>query len=122
MNNQISERNKEDVEILAQARDEISNAMKAGTTPDTRLLEALASRLAGIRVDVPEQLRLMLDAVRFFYLSGHAFSGLPIAQRARALAVESADANLTIDALLLVGVCAADTGDLPTAMEAYSDS
>ena len=121
MNNRISERNKEDVEILAQARDEISNAMKAGTTPDTRLLEALASRLAGIRVDVPEQLRLMLDAVRFFYLSGHAFSGLPIAQRARALAVESADANLTIDALLLVGVCAADTGDLPTAMEAYSD-
>ena len=112
----------EDITLLAQARDEISVALKKGSVADARLIEALANRLANIRVDVAEQLGLMLDAVRFFYLTGHAFTGLPIAQRARSLAVESADLNATIDSLLLVGVCAADTGDFPTAMEAYADA
>ena len=112
----------EDQALLVQARNEISRALKHGTASDPRLVEALASRLATIRVDVPEQIRLMLDAVRFCYLSGHAFAGLPIAQLARSLATESANANATLDSLLLIGVCAADTGGLPTAMEAYADA
>ena len=111
----------EDKVLLEQAREKISNALAKGAASDPRLIEALALRLASIRVDVPQQLALMLDAVRFFYLSGHAFTGLPIAQRARLLAVESADSSMTIDSLLLIGVCAADTGGFPTAMEAYAD-
>ena len=112
----------EDHDLLVHARGAISNALKTGIASDPRLVEVLATSLATIRVDVPEQLRLMLDAVRFFYLSGHAFTGLPIARRARSLAVESADSSASLDSLLLIGVCAADTGDLPTAMEAYADA
>ena len=122
MNFPSADRPTEDQALLDQARKEISLAQKNGTASDPRLVEALASRLAHIRVDVPEQLRLMLDAVRFFYLSGHAFTGLPIAQRARSLAVESANSNAMFDSLLLIGVCAADSGGLPTAMEAYADA
>ena len=107
--------------LLAKAKDAITNAVRNGATADLALVEALALRLAIVRIDIPEQLRLMLDAVRYFYLSGRAFTGLPIAQRARALAVESADSSTAVDALLLIGVCAADAGDLPTAMEAYAD-
>ena len=112
----------EHLALLKQADAQISLALKDGAASDPRLIEVLASQLATIRVDVPNQLRVMLDAVRFFYLSGQAFTGLPIAQKARSLAVEVADATATFDALLLVGVCAADTGGLPTAMEAYADA
>ena len=112
----------DDKTLLSQANARISLALKDGAASDSRLIEVLASQLSTIRVDVPEQLRLMLDAVRFFYLSGQAFTGLPIAQKARSLAVEVADSKSTFDALLLVGVCAAETGGLPIAMEAYADA
>ena len=111
-----------DMSLLKQAAVQISLALKDGAASDPRLIEVLALQLATIRVDVSEQLRLMLDAVRFFYISGQAFTGLPIAQRARSLANEVADPKATFDALLLIGVCAADTGGLPTAMEAYADA
>ena len=113
---------RDDQLLLGQAKREITGALASGSVSDARLVEALALRLADIRLDVPEQLRLMLNAVRFFYLSGHAFTGLPIAQRARTLAVEVGDANAAFDSLLLTGVCAADTGGLPIAMEAYADA
>jgi putative two-component system response regulator len=112
----------EEAALLEEARKEISGALGSGTSSDPRLIEALATRLAGVRGNVPEQLKLMLDAARYLYFSGRAFSGLQIAQLARSLAVESADSLTTIDALLAIGVCAADTGGLPTAMEAYSDA
>jgi putative two-component system response regulator len=112
----------EDLALLKEANSHISRALADGAASDPRLIEVLAFRIADMRCDVSEQLRLMLDAVRFFYISGQAFTGLPIAQRARTLAVESADAVASFDALLLVGVCAADTGGLSTAMEAYADA
>ena len=112
----------QDSALLREAKSQISRALKDGVASDPRLIEVLASQLASMRIDVPEQLRLMLDAVRFFYISGQAFAGMPIAQKARALAIEFADSTATFDALLLVGVCAADTGGLPTAMEAYADA
>ena len=112
----------EEKALLRQANAEISLALKDGVASDPRRIEVFASQLAHLRIDVPEQLRLMLDAVRFFYVSGQPFTGLPIAQKARTLAVETADSKATFDALLLVGVCAADTGGLPTAMEAYADA
>ncbi len=112
----------EEKALLRRANAEISLALKDGVASDPGRIEVFASQLANLRIDVPEQLRLMLDAVRFFYVTGQPFTGLPIAQKARTLAVETADSKATFDALLLVGVCAADTGGLPTAMEAYADA
>ncbi len=112
----------QDSALLREANVQISRALKDGVASDSRLIEVLASQLASMRSDVPEQLRLMLDAVRFFYVSGQAFTGLPIAQKARALAVENSDATTAFDALLMVGVCAADSGGLAVAMEAYADA
>ena len=113
---------KDDAEQLAHATAAIAQAFATGVCSDISKLELLASQLADIRVDIPRQLTSMLDAVRFLYVSGHAFSGLVIAQKAQALGLECAQSALTGDALLLIGVCSADTGDLATAMEAYASA
>lgn len=109
-------------ELLSEARALIGAALRDGSTSDPRLLEALALQLHSLREDVPEQLKLMLDAGRFFYVSGQAFRGIPIAQKARSLGLEVGESGLTTDALILIGVCSADSGGLPTAMEAYADA
>ena len=112
----------DDVEQLAEAKLTIARAFATGICSDPKKLEAVASKLADIRVDIPQQLASMLDAVRFLYVSGHAFGGLVVAQKAQSLGLESAQSALTGDAQLLIGVCSADTGDLATAMEAYASA
>ena len=112
----------EDKIVFNQAHSVISLALSEGTCADPRLMEALALQLEKIRIDVPAQLKLMLDAVRFFYVSGQAFRAIPIAQKARALGLESSEPNATLDALIALGICCADSGGLPDAMEAYSDA
>ena len=112
----------EDLALLKEANIQISLALKDGAVSDLRLIEVLASRLADIRIDVPEQLRLMLNAVRFLYVSGQAFRAIPIAQKARALGLETSQPKATLDALIALGICSADTGSLPDAMEAYADA
>ena len=79
-------------------------------------------QLASIRVDVKLQLKLMLDAVRYLYISGQAFRAIPIAQKARALGLETSQSEATLDALIALGICSADSGGLPDAMEAYADA
>ena len=118
----ISNLESEDKELLNQANSVITRAMLEGTCADPRLLEALALQLALIRVDVPLQLKLMLDAVRFLYVSGQAFRAVPIAQKARALGLEASQPALTLDALIALGICSADSGGIPDAMEAYADA
>ncbi|MBL8512869.1 MAG: HD domain-containing protein [Betaproteobacteria bacterium] len=108
--------------IFEQAGRIIPDALRTGATSDPALVESLARQMAAVRVDLPLQLKLLLDAVRFFYVSGQPIRGLPIAVAARKLALEIAAADDLLDALLLIGVCAADTGSLPTAMEAYADA
>lgn len=112
----------EDKSLFNQANSIISRAVSEGVCADPRLMEALAAQLASIRVDVPAQLKLMLDAVRFLYVSGQAFRAIPIAQKARALGLESSQSKQTFDALLALGICSADSGGLPDAMEAYADA
>lgn len=112
----------EDKTLFYQANSVISSALREGTCADLRLMEALAMQLAAIRIDVPAQLKLMLDAVRFLYVSGHAFRAIPIAQKARALGLETAQPKATLDALIALGICSADSGGLPDAMEAYADA
>ena len=108
--------------LLKQAEEQISLALKTGVSADARLLEALALQLYDIDGDKVQRLGLMLDAARFFYISGKADRGLVIAEKTRRFALEVADASSSSIALMLIGVCAADTGNLPLAMEAYADA
>ena len=63
----------------------------------------------------------MLDAARFFYVTGRPEVGIRVAEAAKTYAVETAQIGPTISACSLVGICSADTGDLPKAMESYAD-
>lgn len=112
----------EDKALFNQANSVISLALRDGACADLRLMEALAMQLANIRIDVPAQLKLMLDAVRYLYVSGQAFRAIPIAQKARALGLEASQPKATLDALIALGICSADSGGLPDAMEAYADA
>ncbi|MBL8523871.1 MAG: hypothetical protein JNN20_09290, partial [Betaproteobacteria bacterium] len=108
--------------IFNQASSVISQAIRDGACSDLRLMEALALQLGTVRVDVEAQLKLMLDAVRFLYVSGQAFRAIPIAQKARSLGLETSQPKATLDALIALGICSADSGGLPDAMEAYADA
>lgn len=112
----------DDKALFIQADNAISRALREGNCADLSLLETLAMQLATIRVDVPAQLKLMLDAIRFLYVSGQAFRAIPIAQKARALGLEASEPKATLDALIALGICSADSGGLPAAMEAYADA
>jgi putative two-component system response regulator len=112
----------EDKALFNQANSVISLALAEGTCADPQQFEALALKLATIRVDVRAQLKLMLDAVRFLYVSGQAFRAIPIAQKARTLGLEASEPKVTLDALIAIGICSADSGGLPDAMEAYADA
>ena len=112
----------DDKTLFNQANSVISLALREGKCSDLSLLEAHAMQLAKIRVDVSAQLQLMLAAVKFLYVSGQAFRAIPIAQKARSLGLETAQPNATLDALIALGICAADSGGLPDAMEAYADA
>ena len=112
----------EDKALFNQASTVISAAVGTGACADQRLLEALAMQLGNIRVDVPAQLKLMLDAVRFLYVSGNGFRAIAIAQKARSLGLEASQPKATMDALIALGICSADSGGLPAAMEAYADA
>ena len=107
---------------LQKAEELISCALKTGTCADANLLLKLALELETFDVDKQRQLKLMLDAARFFYISGKPDVGLTLGINARELAVATADATSAATALTLIGICAADTGNLPMAMEAYSDA
>ncbi len=106
---------------LFQAEKLIIDAIESGACADPRLLEATAMSLDDLTDDLQRQLKLMLDVVRFFYVNGQSDRGLNVAEKARNLALATADKISASIALTLIGVCAADTGNLPRAMEAYAD-
>jgi len=105
---------------LAVAESMISSALRSGATSDVRLLERTALDLRNLEDDPPKQLALMLDAVRFFYVSGMPAIGVAVAESAKEYAGAQADAVSMAKAAMLLGLCCADTGNLPRAMEAYS--
>ncbi len=108
--------------VLNRAERLILGALQTGvSTEATTLLEA-ALELETLNVDKPRQLKLILDAARFFYVTGKPDAGLALGINARKLSVETADASSAAAALTVIGICAADTGNLPMAMEAYSDA
>jgi putative two-component system response regulator len=107
---------------LERAEESISRALESGACLDANELLETALELATFDVDKKRQLNLILDAARFFYVSGKPEFGLTLGISARELAVEIADSASTGAALSAIGICAADTGNLPTAMEAHSDA
>ena len=111
-----------DKSLFDQASGVILLALRDGNCADLKALETLALQLGVIRVDVQAQLRLMLDAVRYLYVSGQAFRAIPIAQKARTLGLETSQPKGTLDALIALGICSADSGGIPDAMEAYADA
>ena len=108
--------------LFDEASGAIARTLREGACADIGRLETLALQLSNIRVDTPTQLKLMLDVVRFLYISGQAFRAIPIAQKARALGLETSQPKATLDALIALGICSADSGGLPDAMEAYADA
>jgi tetratricopeptide (TPR) repeat protein len=108
--------------MLKRAQELIAQCLKSGSCSNELELEVLTTELAEMRVDVPLQISLMLDAVRYFYIAGKPSKGLEIAEQTREFAVETAHASQAAIALTLLGVCSADTGNLPKAMEAYADA
>jgi putative two-component system response regulator len=108
--------------MLKRAQELIAQSLKSGSCSNELELEVIATELAEMRADVPLQISLMLDAVRYFYITGKPTKGLKLAEQAREFAVETAHASHASIALTLLGVCAADTGNLPKAMEAYADA
>jgi putative two-component system response regulator len=107
---------------LEKAEGLISNALQTGACDDEDLLLKSALELGSMNVDKLRQLKLMLDAVRYFYVAGKSSVGLEVAEQARQFAVQIGDDRQTAVALTVLGVCAADTGNLPRAMEAYADA
>ncbi len=107
---------------MDEADETISRALKVGTCSDVVALESLAMQLISLNVDEQRQIKLMNDASIFLYISGRPDRGLIVATKARDFALSVADAKSTSAALAVVGICAADTGNLPLAMEAYADA
>jgi putative two-component system response regulator len=92
-----------------------------GAAPDARLVELAAYTLAEGNDNAALRAKSMLDAGRFFYVTGRPAIGIRVAQRARDYATANAQVDTSIGAANLLGICSADMGDLPRAMEAYAD-
>ncbi len=110
------------ITALQSTEDLITRALQTGTCSDANVLLQSALELEKFDIDKKRQLKLILGAAQFFYISGKPESGLTLGICARKLAVEIADVTSVGAALTVIGVCAADTGNLPMAMEAYSDA
>ena len=108
--------------FILQVSELIASALKTGACNDVAELELSAVQLGATGPDVELQLKLMQDASLFLYISGRPDRGLIVALRARDFALSVANAKSTSAALAMVGICAADTGNLPLAMEVYSDA
>jgi putative two-component system response regulator len=99
----------------------IAAALHSGGASNPADIEFAALALVNERGQSEARAEAILDAARFFYVTGRPEIGLRVAESAKGYAIETAQLQATVSACILVGVCAADTGDLPRAMEAYAD-
>jgi putative two-component system response regulator len=114
----------QDLELAALEKAEglISSALQTGECDDEDLLLKSALELGSMDVDEQRQLKLLMGVAKYFYVAGKPSVGLEVAELARQCAEEITDERQVATALTLLGVCAADTGNLPQAMEAYADA
>jgi putative two-component system response regulator len=108
--------------LIREAERLVADALATGLCSDARLLEASVLAIADLHVDQRRRLQIMLDSVRFMYVSGNVQRGLTISARAKTLALGAAAPDLATDALMYCGICSADTGALSDAMECYDDA
>ncbi len=105
--------------LLERAASAITHAYRNGSVGDFQEIETLALRVADIQVDLPRQAKLVLDAARVGYLAGRPYRAIFVAHCAYDMAVALGAQEDALDAHLLIGKCAADTGDIAAAMLAY---
>jgi putative two-component system response regulator len=107
---------------LKDAEKIIVDAQCTGASPDLCVLEALALELLLISEDQLKQVKLAIDVAFFLYASGRPDRGLEVAMKAHDFALAIADSKSASLALNMVGICAADIGNIPLAMEVYADA
>lgn len=108
-----------DQRLLERAASVITHAYREGSVGDFQEIETLALQVANIEVDLPRQTKLVLDAARVGYLAGKPYRAMFVARCAHDMAIKINAHQDTLDAHLLIGKCAADTGDIAAAMLAY---
>jgi len=106
---------------LEETRHLIKEALRTGETPDPVALEAAALGLAGSHESSEARCDAIVQAARFFYVSGKPPVSLRIADQAKRFADETGQTNRVIDAISLMGICSADMDDLPSAMQRYAE-
>ena len=99
----------------------IEEALREGSAVNPDGVESCALQLAKERTDPQIRSKGILDAARFFYVTGRPDIGIRVAETCKAYSVETAQIAPTISASIMLGICSADTGDLPRAMEAYAE-
>jgi putative two-component system response regulator len=109
-------------QTLEEAERAIGEALKSGSCPDPHLLEARALECICETDHPSRRLKVAVDTAFFLYVTGRSDRGLEIVLQARKVALQYADPIAAAMTLNMVGVCAADTGNIPLAMEAYSDA
>lgn len=108
-------------ESLAAALEAVAEALRTGAIEDPRVLEAYADALASTSDESMSRAKGLVDIARYFYVAGAAARGVRVAETAKRYALSTAQVSLTIDACNVLGLCAADVGDFPRAMEAYAE-
>ncbi|MBC7622011.1 MAG: HD domain-containing protein [Aeromicrobium sp.] len=107
---------------LDEARRWIREALGSGSAKDIERVVALALELPTLTPTSEEALSAMLEAAKLLYVSGRPSQGLAVAEGAHTIAIEAASLEQAVQALSLTGICAADAGNFPRAMEAYASA
>lgn len=102
-------------------RNRVGDALRTGACADPAALEkAVRDQFGGI--PSLDTVQLAVDAALFFYISGRSQKGFELASRARDAAISLANSKSAATALNMMGICAADIGNLPLAMESYAQA
>jgi len=110
-----------DPQFLDSAIALVARTLKTGAMDSPYALETTARLLAHSRENCEARVGAMLDAARCFYVCGDPEIGIRAGELAKTYAIQTHQDGPTIAALILIGVCSADTGDIPRAMEAYAE-
>jgi len=107
---------------LIEVRGLVDGALKSGACADSAALEAAALEVLDSDPNQSAAVQLAVDAAFFLYVSGRPQRGYEVSLSAKNRAFAIANSKSAASALNMLGICAADTGNLPAAMDAYSQA